>query len=76
LQLPFSFSVPFLNETWNHTILHILFKTYLTPKPFNFGTKPTKWSHWFSSADDSKQDNHDGDYQKNVNETAHGVRSY
>jgi hypothetical protein len=26
-----------------------------------------------SSADDSKQDDHDGDYQKNVNETAHGV---
>jgi hypothetical protein len=28
-----------------------------------------------SSADDSKQDDHDGDYQKNVNETMHGVGS-
>ena len=28
------------------------------------------------SSDDSQQDNHDGNYQQNVNETAHGVRSY
>jgi len=33
-------------------------------------------SHDSSSTDDSKQDNHDGDYQKNVNETAHGVGTY
>jgi hypothetical protein len=28
-----------------------------------------------SSSDDSQQDNHDGNYQQNVNETAHGVGS-
>jgi hypothetical protein len=30
-------------------------------------------SHGVSPANDSKQDDHDGDHQKNVNETAYGV---
>jgi hypothetical protein len=33
------------------------------------------WSQRFSSADDPEQDNHDGDHQKDVNETADGVGS-
>jgi hypothetical protein len=35
---------------------------------------PAKWSQGTSSANDSKQDDHDSDYQKSVNETTHGVR--
>ena len=31
---------------------------------------PTKWSRRFSAANDPQQDDHDGDHQKNVNETA------
>jgi hypothetical protein len=33
-------------------------------------------SQEFSSADDSKQDDHNGNHQENMNETAHGVGSY
>jgi hypothetical protein len=33
-------------------------------------------SQGFSSADDSKQDDHDGDHQEQVNETAHGVGTH
>ena len=36
---------------------------------------PAKWSLAISPADDSEQDDHDGDHQKNVDETAHGVGS-
>jgi len=36
---------------------------------------PTKWSQGFSSANDSNQNDHDGDYQESVNDTAHGVGS-
>ena len=36
---------------------------------------PAKGSLATSPADDSEQDDHDGDYQKNVDETAHGVGS-
>jgi hypothetical protein len=43
---------------------------------FKFSCLITKWSQGFSSANDSKQDDHDGDYQKNVNETVHGVGSH
>jgi hypothetical protein len=32
-------------------------------------------SQGFLSANDSKQNDHDGDHQKNVNETVHGVGS-
>jgi len=35
----------------------------------------TKWSRRFSASNDPEQDDHDGDHQKNVNETAHGGRS-
>jgi len=60
-------------ESYNTSILC---KTHFTPKPFDFDTWFIKWSHRSSSADYSKQDNHDGDYQKNVNEAAHGVRTH
>lgn len=36
---------------------------------------PTKWLLRFSSANDIKYDNHDGDHQKEVNETAQRVGS-
>jgi hypothetical protein len=49
---------------------------FIEKAPFDFDAWPAKWSQGFSSADDSKQDNHDGDYQKNVNETAHGVGTH
>jgi hypothetical protein len=39
---------------------------------FKFLYLTRKRSHDSSAADDSNQDNHDGDYQKHVNETAHG----
>jgi len=49
---------------------------YFETPPF-FPNEPdvvsAKWSQGLSSANDVKKDDHDGDHQKNVNETAHGV---